>query len=114
MLCKVTNETIMDLFGDYGGKYIVDSLEGNSDLKLEEIVEQPKALSENLRKLLGSGAFVVEKLILKNLHCKLRLKFEEKKGYKFSEYIEDLTLECGLKRDLSQGSAHRDMKRSKK
>lgn len=105
----------MDFFGEYGGRYIVDFLKGKSDLKLEEIAERPEAFSKNLRKLLGSGALVLEKLILENLYCKLSLKFEEKEGYDFPEYIKDLTQKCySLEEGLSQGSVHGDIRRSKK
>jgi len=33
---------------------------------------------------------VIENLILKNLYSKLGLKFEEKEGYEFSDYIKEL------------------------
>jgi hypothetical protein len=33
---------------------------------------------------------VIEKMILENLYSKLELKFEEKEGYKFSDYVKEL------------------------
>ena len=55
-------------------------------LKLEDIAEKPEVFFVSLKTFLGSGTPVIEKLTLKNLHLKLELKFEEKKGYEFSDY----------------------------
>ncbi len=38
---------------------------------------------------------MIEILILKNLYHKLELKFENKKGYEFSDYINELKKKFG-------------------
>jgi len=78
------------VFGEASAKFIYDYLANNSRLKLEEIAEKPEVFSTGMKKLLGSGTLVIENLILKNLYRKLELKFEEKEGYEFSDYVKEL------------------------
>jgi len=40
--------------------------------------------------VLGSGSILIENLILKSLYSKLELKFENREGYEFSDYIKEL------------------------
>jgi len=90
LLLKIVNETMKEVFTEAGTKVICDFLQNRCDLKPEEIAEKPEVFSSGLQKLLGSGAQVLEKLILKNLYSKLELKIEEKKGYLFSDCIREL------------------------
>ncbi len=90
LLLKVVDETLKQVFRETGTKVIYGLLENNSHLKREEIAEKPKVFSNGLKKMLGSGAPVIENLILKNLHRKLESKFEAKKGYEFSDYVREL------------------------
>ena len=91
LLPKMINETLKQVFKEDGAKAIWVFIENNSHLKREEIAEKPEVFSDGLERLLGSGAPVIEKLILKNLHHELGLKFREKKGYEFSDYIKELS-----------------------
>lgn len=75
---------------EVGANVIYDYLEHHFELRLEMIAEKLEVLSAGLESLLGSAAFVVEQLILKNLHSKLGLEYEEKEGYDFSDYVEEL------------------------
>jgi hypothetical protein len=95
LLSKVVIETWKQVFKEDGAGIIYVFITNNSHLKLEEIAEKPEVFSAGLEKLLGSGATVIEKLILKELYCKLGLKFREKKGYEFSDYMKDLRRKCG-------------------
>ena len=90
LLLKVVDETMKQVFRETGAKVIYGYLGNNSHLKREEIAEKPEVFSVGLKKLLGSGAPVIEILILKNLYRKLELKFEEKEGYEFSDYVKKL------------------------
>ena len=90
LVVNVADETLKQIFKEEGVKVIYDYLENNSHLKREEIAEKPKVFSGGLEGLLGSAAPVIENLILKNLHAKLGLKFREKKGYGFSDYVKEL------------------------
>lgn len=91
LLLGLIDETMKYVFGQVGAQVIYNLLESNSHLKREEISEKTDVFSAGLKRLLGSGAPVVEKMILKKLYCKLELKFEEKKGHEFSDYIKELT-----------------------
>jgi len=95
LLPNVIDETLKQVFKEEGAKTIYVFIENNSHLKREEIVEKPEVFSDGLEKLLGSGAPVIEKLILKKLYRKLELKFRGKKGYEFSDYIKELRKRCG-------------------
>lgn len=90
LLLEVADEMLKHVFRETGTKVVYDFLESNSNLKQEEIAEKPEVFSAGLERLLGSGALVIEKLILKNLYRKLELRFEEKKSYVFSDYVKNL------------------------
>jgi len=94
LLSKVVIETLKQVFKEDGANVIYNYIQNNSHLKLEKIAEKPEVFSAGLEKLLGSGAQVIEKLILKNLYRKLRLKFREKKSYEFPDYIKELRKRC--------------------
>jgi hypothetical protein len=95
LLLSVVDETLRQVFREAGAKVIYDFLGNNSHLKLEEIAEKPEAFSAGLERLMVSAAQVIENLILKNLYRKLGLKFVEKEGYEFSDYIKELSKRCG-------------------
>lgn len=95
LLLSAVDETVKQVFKEVGANVIYDYLENNCHLKREEIAEKPEVFSANLRKLLKSGATVVERMILKNLYSKLQLKYEEKQGYEFLDYIKELKEKCG-------------------
>ena len=91
LLLGVVDETLRQVFRETGAKVIYGYLGNNCHLKREEIAEKPEVFSAGLERLLGSGAPVIEKLILKNLYSKLGLKFVEKEGYEFSDYVKELS-----------------------
>ena len=59
-------------------------------MKLEEVADNPKIFSDSLEMLMVSAARVIEKVILKNLYSRMKLKYKEKPGYEFSDYIKEL------------------------
>jgi hypothetical protein len=90
LLPLVVDETMRQIFREEGTKVIYDCLESNSLFEWEEIAQNPEVFSAGLEKLLGSAAPVVERLILKNLYLKLGLRFKEKKGCRFPDYMKEL------------------------
>ena len=90
LVLSVAVETMKQVFKEAGVKVIYDFLENQCHLKREDIPKKTEVFSADLEKLLGSGATVIEKMILRNLYHKLELRFKEKKGYKFSDYIKEL------------------------
>ena len=95
LLLSVVDETLKQVFREAGAKVIYDYLGNKCHLKREEIAEKPKVFSAGLKRLLSSGAPMIEKLILKNLHGKLELEYEAKDSYEFSDYIYELKEKCG-------------------
>ena len=90
LLLSAIDENMKQIFNEAGTKVIYDYLMNNHHLKLEEFAEKPEVFSAGLERLMVSAARVIEQMILKNLYRRLGLKFEEKKGYEFSDYIKEL------------------------
>ena len=90
ILLKVIDDTMRQVFREEGTKVIYGFLANNSHLKREEIAEKPEVFSAGLEKLMVSAAQIIEKTVLKNLHRRVGLKFVEKEGYEFSDYIKEL------------------------
>jgi len=90
LLPSVVDETLREVFREAGTKVIYDYFEDNFHLKWDEFAGKPEVFSAGLERLLGSAAPVIEKMILKNLYFKIGLKFEEKEGCGFSDYIKEL------------------------
>ncbi|WNZ29678.1 MAG: hypothetical protein IAX21_02060 [Candidatus Bathyarchaeota archaeon] len=83
----IVDDSLKQVFKKEGTKVIYDFLEKQAQLKLEEIANKPEVFSDNLAKLMMSASTIIEKHILKNLYSELGINFEEKKGYKFADYI---------------------------
>jgi hypothetical protein len=87
---EVVDETLKQIFKDEGAKAIYDFLKKQAQLKLEDAAENPEVFSTSLKRLMVSAAQVIEQMILKNLYSKLGINFEEKEGYEFSDYINEV------------------------
>ena len=85
ILRKSIKETLNELFGESSAKALYYHIRKTSNTTLDE----PEKFFEALRKLLGSGAHVVEILTLRKFYSELNLEFREKRGYTFSEYVEE-------------------------
>jgi hypothetical protein len=95
LLLSVIDETLKYVFKEPGAKVIYDYLRDQCHLKREEIADKPEVFSAGLERLLKSGAVLIEKMILINLSSSLQLKYEEKEGYEFSDYIRELREKFG-------------------
>lgn len=90
LLADTVDKTLKQVFKEEGTKIIYTFIENKCHLKREEIFEKPEVFSTGLEKLMVSAAPVIEKMILRNFYCKFELKFEEKEGYRFPDYISEL------------------------
>jgi len=90
LLLRTVNETLEQVFNEEGARTIQVFLKNTLHITPKKIVENPEVFSSGLRRLLGSGATVVESLIVENLCQEFDSKFEEKKGCEFSDYVEEL------------------------
>ena len=90
IFAEAVDDTLKQIFKEDGARVIYKFLESHTRLKLEEAADNPQVFSDSLEKLMVSAAHVIEKVILKNLYSKIGLKFKEKQGYEFSDYIKEL------------------------
>lgn len=87
---EAVDDTLKQIFKEDGTKVIYEFLENHARLKLEEVADKPEIFSATLERLMVSAAHVIEKMILRKLYRRLGLKFKEKQGYEFSDYIKEL------------------------
>ena len=90
LLLSAVDETLKHVFKEAGTEVVYNFIENKCHFKCKEIAEKPEVFSADLKKLLVSATPMIEKMILKNLYSKLELKFVEKEGYEFSDYINQL------------------------
>jgi hypothetical protein len=90
LLPSTVDETLKHVFKEAGAEVIYRFLGNKCHLKREEFAKKPEDFSAGFESLLGSAAPMIEKAILENLWFKLGLRFEEKEGYEFSDYIREL------------------------
>lgn len=90
LLLEISDDVLRQILGEGSAKTIYNYLETIVGLKWAEIGERPEDFSVELKKLLGSGASILETLILKKLYSKFQLEFVKREGYEFSDYIRKL------------------------
>ena len=90
LFAKVVDDSLKQIFKEAGARVIYEFLETHTRLKLEDVADKPKVFSASLERLMVSAARVIEMVILKNLYSRMGLKFKQKQGYEFSDYINDL------------------------
>jgi len=87
---ETVDEALKQIFKEDGAKAIYDFLEKHANIKPDEFADKPEIFSSALETLMVSAAQVVENVILKKLHSKMKVEFVEKQGYKFSDYVKEL------------------------
>lgn len=90
IIINVVDEELKKIFGETATLVIYGYLENNLSLKREKIPEKIELFSQGLDKFFGSGAYVLEKMILTNLYFSFGFNFKEKKGYTFVDYVTEL------------------------
>jgi len=90
LLLKAIDDSLKQVFGENAAQIIYHYLESNQSIKQEEIPEKLEAFTEGLAKFFGSGARVVENVILTNLNPKIDPKHKMKGDRKFVDYVNEL------------------------
>jgi len=67
----IIEEVFETVFGDMGKKTLLRTLYERNSLSPYKIAENPKAFIEGLEQIIGSGAQVVTKLLVKQMHSKM-------------------------------------------
>jgi hypothetical protein len=88
LLLETIDEVLRQVFGRSAADIILKQLR-RVDLGWEGR-DGAEFFSHALHEILGSGAVPLEKMILRNLYSKLDLRWEQKNGYGFSDYVEEL------------------------
>lgn len=65
----------------------IDYLRHNHSLNREEIPERLEDFERGLEKILGSGAWVMERTVLNNLYLNFGLEYRNKENYSFVNHI---------------------------
>jgi len=98
LLLSAVDEALKQVFHEAGAEVIYSFLENKCHLKREEFAVKPEDFSAALERLLSSAAPVIEKKILENLCSRLQLEYEEKEGYGFSDYLNELREKYDVKK----------------
>jgi hypothetical protein len=93
LFVNAVDETLKQIFKEEGVKIIYDFFEKQSNLRIDDISKKPEVFTVSLENLMVSAAKVIELAILRNFYSKLGLKFEEKEGYEFYDYLKELLRE---------------------
>ena len=96
MLLAAVEESLSSL-GDSPKQAILFHLEASFQIKKEHIPENITEFTKALEKIFGPGASYLENLIVKRLHEKLGLKFEDKQGQDFLDSVKNAKKHIMLK-----------------
>jgi hypothetical protein len=91
-LLEVMFYVLEQVLGETAAKFIVEYMIFKSLQEETRISfgEDAKTFSNALQGILGAGCMPIEKLIVEHLCTRLGVKFEEKTGHTFSDYIKEL------------------------
>ncbi|RLI20772.1 hypothetical protein DRO54_05420 [Candidatus Bathyarchaeota archaeon] len=89
-LVKIIDSGLKEIFGEHAASIIYSYMEKNLSLRKQEIPARIGEFKKGLRTFLSTGAYVVEKTVLKKLYRSYGLEFEEKESYDFEDYLEEL------------------------
>jgi len=88
LIVETINEVIRNIFDDDIARILLSYFDENNSLTIDEKL---KKFEEDLPKILGSGAVIIEDLVLETLYSKIGIKLEQKRK-SFSKYITDLII----------------------
>ncbi|MGB9853771.1 MAG: hypothetical protein ACPLRY_03065 [Candidatus Bathyarchaeales archaeon] len=80
----------LSMLGDSPKQAIIFHIENSFKIKREEIPKNLTEFTKALEKIFGPGAPYIERLILKRLHDKLNLEFENSENLDFLNSVENL------------------------
>jgi len=86
LFLETSDEALRQVFGEKVAEIILQRVFKSCG----DDPDRVKAFSDALPRILGSGAATIQRLILKRLYSKLELNLEQRYGYDFMDYIEEL------------------------
>ena len=90
LLIKCVDGALKEIFGEAGARIIYDYLQDNHSLKREEIPKRLEDFERGLEKILSSGAWVMERVALKNLYSDFGLEYRNKVNCTFVDHVAQL------------------------
>jgi len=87
VLLEAVDEALLAL-GDSVRKAIYWHLENRFSIKRDEILDKLGEFNKALEDMLGAGADILLKIMVKRLYVKLNISFEEKPEWNFKDYVE--------------------------
>ena len=87
LFLETSEEALRQVFGEKVAEVVLQRVLNSSR---GDNPDRVKVFSDALSRVLGSGAVAIERLILKHLYRKFALNLEQKYGYYFMDYIEEL------------------------
>jgi len=99
ILLAAVEESLSSL-GDSPKQAILFHLQDTFNIEMERIPENITEFAKALEKIFGPGAFYLEKLILKHLHEKLGLTFDNSGNWDFLESVDH------VKKNLRSGKGY--------
>jgi hypothetical protein len=84
---KNIEDVLRRVLEDVVAETILSCLEGKKNLRKEEIRQNPEALDSVLTELLGEGAPVMERFMIKDLVSALKLEYELNPELAFPDHI---------------------------
>ncbi len=90
LFLRTLDEVLTDVFSEKSVDEIFSTMENVYQLKKEDIPDNTHLLSKTLERIIGTGHLIIEDLVVENLYFKNGLDYENKKGYSFQDYIEEL------------------------
>lgn len=87
-LIEAVDEGLL-MLGESGREVVFFRLQHYYALKKEDIPSNPEIFVQCLRDIFGLGAEVIEKAVIKSLYKKLGIEYKEKRGFSFSDYLNE-------------------------
>ena len=88
MFKQTINEELNHIFGSEAAESILRHLDTADSIEHKK--EGVKSFTQSLHTALGPNAIPLQRIILMRLYSKLELKLEYKKGYDFSDYVNEI------------------------
>jgi hypothetical protein len=89
ILTELVTQRMEQLLGETASRILFDYLKRDHHLLTGDICERSEVFFAGLEEVVGVGAKMLERLVLKDLYSNF-LEYEEKEGYKFSDYLKEL------------------------
>jgi hypothetical protein len=99
MLVETIKEVLENIFDEQTAITILQYINESNKAKIDARIQ---SFSDSLQKILGSGATIIEDLILESLYSKLRAELKWRKDYAFTDYVRVLKKETVIQCQLGQ------------